>query len=79
MLNQEIGDHTHSLSCNCGFITYHAIVSYGAVMESVKGYILSLIPAVPISISVMIKQKLQREIVKINKHKGRQLKTVLVK
>ena len=62
------------------FTTYYVIVSYGAVMESVKGYILSLIPAVPISISVwMIKQKLQSEIVKINKHKGRHLKTVLVK
>lgn len=34
------------------FLTYYSIVSYGASMNSIKGYILSLIPTVPISIFV---------------------------
>ena len=40
------------------FLTYYSIVSYGASMNSIKGYILSLIPTVPISIFVwMLKRK----------------------
>ena len=59
------------------FLTYYSIVSYGASMNSIKGYILSLIPTVPISIFVwMLKRKLTN---KNAKHKVREkkLKTTL--
>ena len=41
------------------FLTYYCIVSYGAAMGTIKGYILSLIPTIPISIFLwIIKRKI---------------------
>ena len=51
------------------FLTYYGIVSYGASMNSIKGYILSLIPTVPISIFVW---KLKRKL--INKNTAKHVK-----
>ena len=59
------------------FLTYCSIVSYGANMNSIKGYILSLIPTVPISIFVwMIKRKFTDKNAKV-KVRERKLKTVI--
>ena len=57
------------------FATYYSIVSYGANMNSIKGYILSLIPTVLISIFVWtIKRKFMNKTVKVRERK---MKTVL--
>ena len=59
------------------FLTYYSIVSYGASMNSIKGYILSLIPTVPISIFVWtLKRKLTNKNAKY-KVGEKKLKTTL--
>ena len=61
------------------FLTYYIIVSSGASMESLMGYVLSIIPAIPISILVwIIKGKVLREKFNINKVKERRLLTEVV-
>ena len=60
------------------FLTYYCIVSYGASMNSIKGYILSLIPTVPISIIVwMLKRRLTNKDTKNIKIRDRKMKTML--
>jgi hypothetical protein len=57
------------------FLTYYSIVSYGASMNSIKGYILSLIPTVPISIFVWtLKRKFTHKNAKHNNIKARERK-----
>ncbi len=57
------------------FVTYYSIVTYGASMNSIKGYILSLIPTVPISIFVWtLKRKLMHKKAKHNTIKARERK-----
>ena len=53
------------------FMTYYSIIKNGMNMDGVKGYIISLIPTILISISVwIIKMKYLEEV----KKKGRKLK-----
>ena len=59
--------------------TYCLIVKEGISMGSVKGYILSLIPTIPISIFIwMIQEKIRRKRGKKKQLKRRELMTVLV-
>ena len=59
------------------FLTYYSIVSYGASMNSIKGYILSLIPTVPISMFVWtLKRKITDKNAKC-RARERNLKTVI--
>lgn len=61
------------------FLTYYSVVSYGASMNSIKGYILSLIPTVPISIFVWtLKRKFTNKNTKHNiKTRERKMKNML--
>ena len=60
--------------------TYCIIVKEGISMGSVKGYVMSLIPTIPISIIIwMIQERIRRKRGKKKQGKGRELMTVLVR